>query len=230
MTKKLLPPETLEALRLFDSPTISNAIEHFKVRDPVTGYTNMNLRCQFPDQKPMLGYAVTCTADTTTAGCNRPMRLDELLDAVHVAPKPAVIVVQYVGPDRLRSCLAGDMFSTAMQKLGAVGLVTDMGNRDIRQIQKRSPGFQVFCPGSVVSHGHGYLLDFNISVSICGLTIQPGDLLHGDENGLVSIPLDIAESVIEQAESVQKTEKEYFDFLESNSFTLKELKNRIGQH
>ena len=188
MTSTQLSPEVLKALGEFDSPTISNAIEHFKVRDAVTGYTSTELRCQFPDQKPTVGYAVTCTGDTTSPRGKEPMRLDMLLDAVQAAPKPAVLVIKYVGPDRLRSCFVGDMFCTVLHKLGVVGLVTDGGCRDKSGVRERTPGFQIFSPGWVVSHGYGVYLDVGITVSICGLTIQPGDLLHGDENGLLTVP------------------------------------------
>ena len=225
----MISQATIDILAEFDSPTISNTIESFGVRDPVTGYANMDLKCQFPNQKPMVGYAVTCTADTTTAGSKRPMQMSRLLDLINDAPKPAVLVVKFVGPDSKKSCLAGDMFCTALSKLRVVGLVTDMGNRDIRQIHERAPEFQLFCPGAVVSHGYGCFLDFDISVSICGLTIQPGDLLHGDDSGLVSVPIDIAEEVAQRAASSRQGEAEYFDFLENN-FSFEELKKRIGRH
>lgn len=230
MTRTLLSPEVLEALRQFDGPTISNAIEHFKMRDPVTGYASMELRCQFPELKPMVGYAVTCTADTTTLGDNRPMKFDNLLDAVQAAPKPAVVVIKYVGSDRFRSAFLGDMSCTALQKLGVVGAVTDGGNRDRSGIRRRAPGFQIFSPGWVVSHGYGVYIDFCLPVSICGLTIESGDLLHGDESGLLTIPHDVAESVLEQARLIRDAEKEFFDFLGSSTFTYEELKHRIGRH
>lgn len=230
MTKAPLSPEVLKALRQFDSPTISNAIEHFRVRDPITGYASMELRCQFPDLKPMAGYAVTCTADTTSPEDDRPMRLDDLLDAVQAAPKPAVVVIKYVGKDCLRSCFVGDMFCAALQKLGVVGVVTDGGSRDKSGIRRRAPGFQIFSPGWVVSHGYGVYIDFGLPVSICGLTIESGDLLHGDESGLLTIPLDIAEAVLDQARLIRDAEKEFFDFLDSSTFTYEKLKRRIGRH
>lgn len=230
MTNGLPSPKVLEALRQFDSPTVSNAVEHFKVRDPTTGYASRELQCQFPDRKPMVGYAVTCREDTTTPDDDRPMRLHELLDAVHAAPKPVVVVVQYEGPDRLRSCLAGDMLSATLQKLGVAGIVTDMGNRDISGIRRRTTDFQIFSPGWVASHGHGVVLDVGISVSICGLNIEPGDLLHGDENGLIKVPIDIAEAVVDQTRQVQEAERDFFRFLQSSSFSYEELRRRIGRH
>ena len=64
-----LSPSVIETLREFDSATIANAIEHFEVRDPTTGYATSELVCQTPEiAKPMVGYAITCTLDTTTPG------------------------------------------------------------------------------------------------------------------------------------------------------------------
>ena len=221
--------EVAEALRDFDSPTVSNAIERFKVRDPVTGYASMELRCQFPDLNPMVGYAVTCRADTTSPGDSRLMRLDDLLDAVRDAPKPAIVVIEHVGKDRSRSCFVGDMFCTALQKLGVVGVVTDGGARDGSGIRRRAPGFHLFSPGWVVSHGHGVFLDFGLPASICGLTIEAGDLLHGDASGLLTVPLEIVHSVRDAAESVLRDEGGFFDWANGDGFACEELKRRIGR-
>jgi len=225
---KLLSPETLDALRAFDTATISNAIEAFKVRDPTDGYASMELRCQFPDLTPIVGYAVTATVNTTSPGPVRVDRLHDLLDTLRAAPKPAIVVIQHIGPDRLRSCVAGDLISATYQKLGAVGFVTDGGIRDLSGIRRRVPGFQVFAPGLVPSHGTAATIEVGVTVSICGLTIQPGDLLHGDENGLITVPLDIAESVAEQAQKVFNKEQELFDLLNSSSCTYEALKRRLG--
>lgn len=230
MSEFLVSPEILTALQSIDSATVSNAIEAFKVRDRTGGYASMDLRCLTPDLKPMVGYAVTCVMDSTTPGARRPNRLPVLLDAVAAAPKPAVIVVQSAGPDRSRSCFAGDMISAVYWKLGAAGVVTDGGIRDLTGIRGRAPEFHLFAAGTVVSHGNGAILDIGVPVSVCALPIRPGDLLHGDENGLVQIPIDLAGSVLEQARLVQKDEQEFFEFLKSPDYSLQGLKRRIGIH
>lgn len=224
-------PQLIEGLRQYDSATIANAIEHFEVRDPTMGYANNELICQMPEiATPMVGYALTVTADTTTPGDTRTSRVDDLVEAIDLAPKPSVLVVQHVGHDRRRCCFFGDMFCTIAQKLGCVGFVTDGNGRDQSAIRRRTPDFHVFSTGWVVSHGYGVYIDFNATVSICGLTISPGDLLHGDESGLVSVPIDIASDVVERAEAVVEEEAEYFDFLESDRFNMAELKRRIIPH
>ncbi len=228
MSNAPLAPEVLEALRQFDSPTIANAIEHFRVRDDVEGYASLELRCLFPERKPMVGYAVTCTADTTMPGNTRPGGLYRIWEALEAAPRPAVLVIQHSGHDRLRSCMTGDMVCTGLQMYGAAGVVTNAGVRDLSGIRARTQDLQLFAAGFVVSHGHTTFIDVNIPVSICGLPIQPGDLLHGDESGLVSIPLEIAGQLADRAQAVREKEKEFFDFLQSSDFSYEGVRQRLG--
>ncbi len=226
-----LSPSVIESLREFDSATIANAIEYFEARDRTTGYATGDLVCQTPEiTQPMVGCAISCKFDSTTPGDRRPSGLGELIELVNSAPKPSVLVVEHLGHDRKRSCLFGDMFCTSVEKLGCTGIVTDSNGRDRKSIRKRTPKFQVFCTGWVVSHGYGVFLDLNVTVSICGLTIQPGDLLHGDESGLVSIPKEIVGGVVKRATEVRREEAEFFKFLGSRRFTVEELKRRITPH
>ncbi len=218
----------LEALRQFDTATVSNAIEHFEVRDPTAGYASNELICQFPELLPMVGYAVTVTGDTTRPGDTRASRLVEVVDLVAEAPRPSVLVIQYVGEDRRRSCFVGDMFCLTMDRLGAVGIVSDGNARDRVGIQGKTPHFHMFCPGWVASHGYGCYLDLNAPVSVCGLDIRPGDLLHGDGNGLVTIPHEISHQVAQQAQVVRDEEGQYFDLFETDPFDMQELRRRVG--
>ena len=58
---ELLRPELLESLRLIDTPTLSNAIEAFKVRDRTEGYLGCRIRCLFPQMGTMCGKRVSCS-------------------------------------------------------------------------------------------------------------------------------------------------------------------------
>ena len=229
--KKEISSEDIEKLGSFDSPTISNAIETFSVRDNTVGYASMELKCLTPESKPMVGYAVTATLDSTTPG---PIKggldkMRELFDLIKESHKPLVVVYKYVGSDRYRSCSLGDMVATTYQKFGISGIVTDCGIRDLSGIKKRAPGFHIFSPGLVVSHGIGNFIELNTTVTICGLTIKPGDLLHGDESGVVNVPIDFIDikTLITKAESVIKWEQDYFSFLESSEATFENIKKRL---
>jgi 4-hydroxy-4-methyl-2-oxoglutarate aldolase len=217
-----LTAEQLEALRQIDSPTVSNAIEHFKVRSLVEGYAGWDLRCAFPDLGTMVGYAVTCTADTTTASRTGDRGLMGLWEALEAAPKPAVIVIKDIGQDRSRSAHMGEVMATTAKALGAVGCVSDGGLRDVAEV--RALGFQYFCPGFVVSHGHPLICDVNVPVTLEGLSVGAGDLLHGDANGLLTIPADIADQVIDQVNRVRQAEREVLEFVKRPGLTVERLR------
>jgi regulator of RNase E activity RraA len=218
-----LTPEQLETLRRIDSPTISNAIERFDVRSRVDGFASWELRCAFPELGTLLGYAVTCTADSTTASRRDERGLMRLWAAVEAAPKPAVIVIKDIGPEPTRSCHMGEVMATTAKALGAVGCVSDGGLRDVSEV-KALGGFQYFCPGFVVSHGNPVICEIGGTVTVGGLTVSPGDLLHGDVNGLLVIPDAVAERVAEEALRVRDAEREVLEFLRRPGLTVEQLR------
>jgi 4-hydroxy-4-methyl-2-oxoglutarate aldolase len=211
-----LTREQIDALRRIDSPTIANAIETFNVRAAVSGYVGYDIRCIFPDLPPSIGYAVTCMVDSTTPG-RQGIGFDILYKMLADAPKPTIVVMQDVGADRLHSCHAGEGMSMRMKRLGAVGILTDGGLRDAREV-KQLGGFQYFCAGLVVSHGNPICVSVGDEVTISGMRVQPGDLLHGDWNGVVHIPTDLAPNVAEAAYNIWRRESELFRHISSSAF------------
>ncbi len=208
--------EQISALCRIDSPTISNAIERFKVRPRVNGYVGYDIRCIFPELPPTVGYAVTCTVDSTTEG-RQGIGFQRLYELLTNAPKPAIVVMQDVGPDRLHSCHAGEIMSTTMKRLGAVGILTDGGLRDVREVRVLG-GFQYFCAGLVVSHGNPICVSVGDDVTISGMRVRMGDLLHGDVNGVVHIPDECAEQVADAAYRVWAEEGETLRRIASPEF------------
>jgi 4-hydroxy-4-methyl-2-oxoglutarate aldolase len=198
--------EQLSALRRIDSPTISNAIETFKIRPRVAGYVGYDIRCIFPELPPTVGYAVTCTVDSTTEG-RQGIGFNKLYELLATAPKPAIVVMQDVGNDRLHSCHAGEVMSTTMKHLGAVGILTDGGLRDAKEVRALG-NFQYFCAGLVVSHGNPICVSVGDEVTISGMRVRTGNLLHGDINGILHIPDECAEHVAEAAYRIWVQEEE----------------------
>lgn len=218
----ILTGDEIDALRQIDSPTISNAIEAFRVRRRVDGFASWDLRCAFPELGSMVGYAVTCTADSTseTPPCeNAWMRLWEVLET---SPRPSVLVIKDIGPDRPRSAHMGEVMATIARALGAVGCVSDGGLRDVLEVQ--TLGFQYFCPGYVVSHGNPVICEINVPIRVCGLYVKPGDLLHGDVNGLLTIPHEVAARVAEEALRVRDTERKILELAREPGFTVAKLR------
>ena len=208
MDNRLTPAE-LDALRAIDSPTIANAIEYFEVRPRVSGYCGTNVRSLTPGLGTMLGYAVTCHGDSTTEDKNRREHTDLYRAIFALQPLPVVVVIGDDGdPSRIHlSCHAGEMMATTMKRVGAVGLVTNGGLRDIREINALG-GFHYYGRGLVVAHGRPSIYDIGATVDIDGMLVRPGDLLHGDENGITVIPPEIASELGAKALAHRDMEQE----------------------
>lgn len=219
----------LDALKAIDTPTICNAIERFKVRNDVTGFTGMNIRCLYPQFGVTLGYALTVTVDSTTPDAKRDNDVWKAwVRAMAAAPKPIFLVFQDVGLNPEKSAHVGEMMASLAKRLGAVGLLTNGGVRDILEVERL--GLQYFAVGVVASHGNPRLLQINVPVTIDGLQIEPGDLLHGDLNGVAKIPAEIAAQTAEMALKIRQEEAEMLAFINGPDFSVEGFIERKFSH
>ncbi len=219
----------LDALKAIDTPTICNAIERFKVRNDVTGFTGMNIRCLYPQFGVTLGYALTVTVDSTTPDAKRDNDVWKAwVRAMAAAPKPIFLVFQDVGLNPEKSAHVGEMMASLAKRLGAVGLLTNGGVRDILEVERL--GLQYFAAGVVASHGNPRLLQINVPVTIDGLQIEPGDLLHGDLNGVAKIPAEISAQIAEMALKIRQEEAEMLAFINGPDFSVEGFIERKFSH
>jgi regulator of RNase E activity RraA len=209
----------IEYLKSIDSPTLINAIELLKVRPRERGFTPLEIRSHFPELGVMCGYAVTAQVETATT--MEPFRIETFLELYRLlesAPKPAVIVFQEVGGFGDFAAHAGEVMSTFFTRLGAVGLVSDCGVRDLAEV--RALGFHYFARGSVASHANFRISRVGVPVQVRGMVVNPGDIIHGDLNGVITVPkVDLA-ALREAVETVRRKERKVMDFVRSPEFTL----------
>ena len=223
---KQLSMEQLEELRSVDSPSVCNAIEAFKVRDDTQGFMGMDVSCLTPEFGVMVGYAVTATADSMTSGRTRSRHgLMRFFEAIAAAPKPSILVIKDVGPNRTHACFLGDVIASLSSRLGAIGAVTDGGVRDLEGV--RPLGFHVLAAGLVVAHGTFNVIDVGVPVEFSRVRVKPGDLIHGDASGVTTVPLEIADGVYEQCLKVREGELGLRDYAHSREFTLEGLRARL---
>lgn len=219
--------EVFGALQNTDSPTLSNAIERLSVRDLITGFAGPRVHCLFPNAGTTLGYAITAQVDSTSPG--RPAigaGFRQLAELVEASPKPVVLVYQDIGPRPAGAAVFGEFAAVLMQRLGTIALVTDGAVRDIKEVM--ALGFQYFASGTVASHGNPRILRVGVPVVVDGLYVEPGDLIHGDINGVLSVPLEIAHLLPEQVELVRRLERQAFEFIRGSDFTLDDALKRFG--
>lgn len=209
-----------------DTPTLANAVEMLHVRPNHEGFTPADIRCIFPEFGRLCGYAVTAHVETISqTGPLDMSNFIRLYEAVQAAPKPAVIVFQEVGDRPEYSAHCGEVMGTIFSRLGAVGLVTDSAVRDIPEV--RGLKFRYFARGAVASHANFRIVRVGVTVQVRGMVVAPGDILHGDENGVLSIPRQGLERLQELVESVRTREGALLDYVRSADFTLEGLHGRI---
>lgn len=213
-------------LRTVDTPTVSNAIELAQVRPRSEGFAPLHLRCLFPELGPMCGYAVTAQVETMTQSGNKSESLFiELFQAVADSPKPAVIVFQEVGgqPDSAAHC--GEVLATIFSRVGGIGLVSDCAVRDIAEVRRLK--FHYFARGAVASHANFRIARVGEPVQVLGLVVQPGSLLHGDENGLLVVPPEAFSGLPQAVERIRSREHKLMDFTRRADFKVSDLRGRF---
>ena len=183
------------------------------------GFTPLDIRCLFPEMGTMCGYAVTAQVETATQ--MEPFKLEafvELYRLVEQSPKPAVIVLQEIGGFGDYAAHAGEVMSTFFTRLGAIGLLSDCGVRDLAEVRRL--GFHYFARGSVASHANYRIARCGVPVQIRGMVVNPGDIIHGDENGVITVPPVELALLQEAVQTVRRKEKTVMDFVRSAEFNL----------
>ena len=209
------PQEILHALRGFDTPSITNVVATYPdhplclgLYHPWTGrwYTDQSLRCLYPELGPVAGYAVTCVYGLPDPGFSRLDFMD-VIDALDAAPKPTILVLQQRFPPELagKVGLAGGNMTTAMQAVGCVGCVSNGPSRDIDEI--RPMGFQYLLTGVTAGHGPMAVHAVEVPVSVAGMDVSPGEIVHMDENGACKFPARHLETVLTNVRQLQGEEE-----------------------
>jgi 4-hydroxy-4-methyl-2-oxoglutarate aldolase len=218
--------EDLTFLKGVDSPTISNAIEPFKVRDRTEGFIGGEVRALFPEMPPMVGAALTVTMTNSPGAIAGRENYWRMYEALSQMPAPSVLVVQDISGAPSRCALAGEVMATMAMRLGAVGMVTDGGLRDVHEVRRL--GFGYFARYVVVSHGNFGVVDVGEPVTLDGQEVKTGDILHGDANGIVIVPRQVLGGLPEAVEEVRTRERATMDFINSPEYTIAAARKRAG--
>jgi 4-hydroxy-4-methyl-2-oxoglutarate aldolase len=219
----LLTEQQLESLRQFSTCIVANAIEKFDVRLRNTGFTNGSIHCRFPDARPTVGYAVTArlrSEDPPIAGKMFRDRTD-FWNAILTIPAPRVLVLKDMDDPPGRGAFVGDVHAAILKALGCVGFVTNGGVRELPGVKELD--FQLFSGSIAVSHAYAHIFDFGAKVVVGGMDVSPGDLLHGDQHGVLTVPAEIAAELPAVIADLEAKEKKVKEFCRSNEFSVAKL-------
>ena len=208
--------EMLEELKNFDTPSITNVVATYPENPLCLGlynpwtenwYTDQSIRCMYPELGRTVGYAVTCVFGVPDPNYSRLSFMD-VLDALDASKKPTILVFQQKFPPEIAAKvgLAGGNMTTAMKTIGCVGAISNGPSRDLDEI--RPMKFQYMLSGISPGHGGMAVHAVNVPVSVAGMDVSPGELIHMDENGACKFPADQLGPVLENVRALQKHEEE----------------------
>ena len=218
MEKQGLELETLKRLAAYDTPTVCNAIEMFDVRPRNQGYMNDRIRACYSEMPPMVGYAATATFRADAPGIGDVYAsLGRQIESFADVPSPPIVVFQDLDDPPVAATF-GEMMCASYQTFGSAGLITSGAGRDLAQV--RELGFPVFTSGTICAHGYSHVESVQVPVRAGGITIYPGDLLHGDWNGVTTIPASIAAEVADVCEEIVNAESTVLNYLRAGSATI----------
>ncbi len=229
--------QMLEELKNFDTPSITNVVATYPESPLCLGlynpwsenwYTDTSIRCMYPELGRRVGYAVTCVYGLPDPNYSRLSFMD-VLEAMEASAQPTVLVIEQKFPEELASKvgLAGGNMVSAMKALGCVGLLSNGPSRDLDEI--REMDFQYMLSGVTAGHGAMAVHAVNVPVSVGGMDVAPGELIHMDENGACKFPADQLEAVLTNARALQKEEAARMSALQA-ARSAAEIRAIFGGH
>jgi len=194
----------IEELRQFDTPTVWNALEGYKLRSNITGFTYPGLALRTGNVMPMVGYAATAKISGCVSATEeqKPL-LYKFFERIRSLEVPSIAVMEDIDSLPIGS-FWGEVQATTCQALGAVGTLTQGGVRDLEEVA--SLGFYFFSTSIMVARAESHIVEVDCTVEICGMDVKPGDLIHADCHGAVSIPDEAAPTLAESCRRVVAAE------------------------
>ena len=198
----------LTLLKSVDTPTVCNAIEVVQGKRGFAAFTRGTMLCSAPQDPAIVGYAVTAKI----AAILPPIEAADVIRARRMAyyramadaTKPAVAVIEDVDYPACIGAYWGEVNTTIHKGFGLSGALTNGVMRDLGDL---AADFPVVAGSIGPSHGFVHIRELGTPVTIFGLTVAQGDLIHADRHGAVVVPPDVIPHLAAAIAKMQATER-----------------------
>lgn len=201
-----LGTDLLAALRAVDTPTICNALELAAGSRSTSGFTRGTVACADPALPPIVGFARTARIRASAPSIQSPaeMRAFRLryYDYVSSGPTPSVVVIEDEDEAPI-GAFWGEVNVAIHKGFGLAGTLT---NGLVRDLGALDPGYQVVAGAIGPSHAFVHVTAIDCPVTILGLPIRPGDLVHADRHGAAVIPAELVQRMPAAIDRVARRE------------------------
>ena len=214
-----MTPALLNLLQRVDTPTVCNAIEVAQGQRGFNAFTRGTMLCSAPQEPAIVGYARTAKIAAITPPIDPPetikARRMDYYKYMSEAAMPAVAVIEDMDYPDCIGAYWGEINTTIHKGFGLSGALTNGVMRDLGDLPS---GFPVVAKSIGPSHGFVHVRDIGSTVSICGLPVSDGDLIHADQHGALIIPLDVIDTLEAAIEKLLSTERTVLDAARKKSF------------
>jgi len=224
--------QLIEALGEVDTPTVCNALEIVMGERTASGFTTRRVAPMDPDLPPMVGYAVTAKlrasapSEEHADGVLR-RRLDYYRMVGEAAGRqPTIVVIEDTDDPAGVGAFWGEVNVAIHLGLGVKGVLTNGSMRDLGDVDE---GFQVLAGTVGPSHAHVHVTDLAVPVTVLGLEIAPGDLIHADRHGAVVVPQAVARALPGAVDLMMRREKVILDACAHADFDIEALKRALAE-
>ena len=220
-----ITPETLAALRQADTPTVCNALEVAMGGRTASGFTKQPMVCADPRLPPIVGFARTAKIRAASPAEIEPDALKELrlsyYEYVAAGPEPALVAIEDTDWPQPAGAFWGEVNVAIHKGLGTAGAVTNGTLRDLGELDE---GYQVVAGGVGPSHAFVHVTEMDCPVSIFGMQVAPGDLVHADRHGAVVVPTRYIERMAATIDTVRRKERPILEAARKQGFDIARLR------
>jgi 4-hydroxy-4-methyl-2-oxoglutarate aldolase len=212
--------ETVNGFRDVAAASVADAVDRVVGR---RGFMSSRIKAVFPAR--VAGPATTVLEGPST-GSGPPVHA---LEAIDESPEGTVVVIATEDPSAAEDVAVwGGLMTTAASARGLSGAVLDAGVRDVAE--SRDIGFPIFSRSVVTSTtvGRYETLARDLPVICGGVLVRPGDIVVGDEDGVVVVPAEHASDVLSAARDIEETEKQMAEEIKRQRSIIRALQ-RFGR-
>ena len=211
----------LKLLQRVDTPTACNAIEVAQGKRGFNAFTRGTMLASHTDVPAMVGYARTARI----AAVAPPTEAPEVIKARRMAyyrhmsegPRPAVVVIEDMDFPHCIGAYWGEINTNVHNGLGRSGALTNGVMRDLGDLPD---GLPVVAGSIGPSHGFVHVKEVGTTVTVFGMQVADGDLIHADRHGGVVIPSEVLDTLEVAIHKLLDTEKLVLDPARKDGFDL----------
>ena len=212
----------------YDTPTMCNALENILGTRTAVGFTKQGVVSVEKRKKVIAGFAKTAKIRAASPPLISQRQVDDnramYYDYIVENQKHPLVVIEDTDYPNSVGAFWGELNVAIHKGLGIKGTLT---NGLVRDLDSLDEGYQVVAGGIGPSHAFVHVTELNVDVSVFGLEISPGDFVHADQHGAMTIPNQHLQAIPEALKFVTEKERPILEAARKANFSIERLKHAM---